>query len=391
MGRFPLHTLSAEDLRVREDFLRDEILSRLKGVVTVLLGGSGGRGAISFAVSNGSRVMLSDFDVVVICRTPAFAYNLRQVRRLENSLSSGVKTDVSIAVLPAVILRLAPRTNFYRELRRSRILYGRDFRNRIRVQKISDVEPLDGISMCFNYLHQLLRLYPQLRVATTLELNRIKVVYKMRRSLLGSLNGLLVRLQAFEDGRADRPDLSVLTTRACLEETPTSGDLLAPRWENVWSLASEGALPDGTPERLMHQWFDVKEFLETLILSILRLNHADWPSGMESNNETHAGTPGALTQNLQFWLLAVGAGARPKVKSLLQNSSVKANAQLALWYLSTALGAEGVDQHVLENALLHRARIPLPTPPRIHLNPTFERVLPSISDTWRFASPALGF
>ncbi len=391
MDSYPLHVLSADDLSAREDLIRTSILSRFKSVVTVLLGGSGGRGAISFVEQNGRRVILSDFDVVVLCRTSAAAANLSRVHELEAAASEQVGTGVSIAVLPTVILPLAPRTNFYLELRKSRIIYGKDLRNKIGVRNISDVDPLDGISMAFNYLHQLLTLYPHLRASRKQERDQVKVAYKIRRSLLGSLTGLLVRVQAFDDCLAADPDRCVSVSRACLREIPGSEDLLASRWKNVWSLARESVLPGHSGPWLLRQWFDVKKFLESLISGILTVNDVGLLSSQEHSNWVRTKAPKALTQNLQFWFLAVAAGWRPHWTSILQSPSMKSSAQLALWYLSNSLRAKGVNQQSLEDAHFQRTRIPLPTslhdPPEL----SFEKVLSDISDTWRFASPALGF
>lgn len=388
MDRFPLQVLSAEDLRVREDSLRAEILGQLTGVVTVLLGGSGGRGAISFVECNGTRVVLSDFDAVVLCKTPSLVPNLRQIHRLEAAAAKQVETDVSVAVLPTLILPFAPRTNFYLELRTSRILYGKDLRNKIRIRHIGDVDPLDGVSMSFNYLHQVLKLYPLVRAAEGQEPDQVRSAYKIRRSLLGSLSGLLVTFQRFDDGHIADPDRCVSMARACLKEIPGSEELLASRWEKVWSFARGEELPRYTGSGLLRQWFEVKKFLESLIAGILRQNHVDLLSNQATGVRTKS--TNSLTQNLQFWLLAVAAGWRPYWTSVLQNPSMKRSAQLALWSLSISLRAQEVDIQSLEDALFYRTRIPLPTslhPPEL----SFEEVLSAISDAWRLASPALGF
>lgn len=389
MAKVPLHILSREDLSARLERIRPVVLRYFKGVVSIVLGGSSGRGAFSFTESDGEVLLLSDFDVIVLCKSIAFASNLRSISLAESSATREADADVTIAVLPTPVLPFAPRTNYYYELCKSRIIHGKDLRRKIRTQSVDHVDPVDGLSIAFNYLHELLRLYPCLRQGPADVHARVKIAYNMRRSLLGALKGLLVRYRVYDIDHADDVDWYIRASKECLRRVPGTVQLLYPRWDSAWSLAAGSSLPIYTNESLFQHWFAIKEFLELLILILLGFDYCRAGPTGEDRLWAYAHAARDVRQNLQFWLLCLAGGYRLPRRDILRKTSVKRRVHVAVWLLSKSVRTGDVDNRYLRKAFTEIDTLPTLLGGYREFSPG--RGLADLGAVWRFACPALGF
>jgi len=388
MLRYDIELLRGEDLIRFLAPLSRLLLDRFRGILSIMVCGSGAKAGLAYVIERDKRELLSDIDIVIICRTAAFFSNSRLTSLVEQHVSQLVGGEVTVAPIPVSVLGRAPRRNYYFELSRALVLSGEDLRHRISVRKASDVDPEDGTSMVFNYLYQLIRVYPTVAQRDlSAGIDALRSVYQIRRCLRGALAGLIVRRNSVSNPVDPRANDLVVRARNTLEGMPDGGQLLRGPWSSVWAMASAESRIDFEPGQIRHLWTRGKNFIEAISEKV---GGADTIEGRGGKRDKGLEAIVTLARNAQFAGLAFALGLKPSLRVLGWERPTRVVAERMILRLSNSISERGVDESALVEVRRELARLS-PALAENSGNLELSRILADISRVWRCASPALGY